>query len=77
MDEVIKKKIIQERNRNKELQNQLKDLETKVTEKLKPVVRLSQKIAEENRKTLKPLIWKAFKSVQKLIIKLNMRILIM
>ena len=56
MDEVIKKKIIQERNRNKELQNQLKNLETKVTEKLKPVVQLTQKIAEENRKTLKPLV---------------------
>ena len=55
---------------DKELQNQLKDLETKVTEKLKPVVRLSQKIAEENRKTLKPLIDDLEKS-QQVMLKLN------
>jgi hypothetical protein len=53
MDEVIKKKIIQERNRNKELQNQLKNLETKVTEKLKPVVQLTQKIARRKQKDFK------------------------
>ena len=70
MDEVIKKKIIQERNRNKELQNQLKNLETKVTEKLKPVVQLTQKIAEENRKTLKPLVDDLEKN-QEILLKLN------
>ena len=56
--------------KNQELQKQLKDLENKVSEKLKPVVRLSQKIAEENRKTLKPLIDDLEKS-QQVMLKLN------
>ena len=54
MDELQKKKLFEKRN--KELQQDLVVLETRVKEKLKPVVKLSQKIAEENRKTLKPLI---------------------
>ena len=68
MDELQKKKLFEKRN--KELQQDLVVLETKVKEKLKPVVKLSQKIAEENRKTLKPLIDDLEKS-QQVMLKLN------
>ena len=68
MDELQKKKLFEKRN--KELQQDLVVLETRVKEKLKPVVKLSQKIAEENRKTLKPLIDDLEKS-QQVMLKLN------
>ena len=56
--------------KNQELQKQLKNLENQVSEKLKPIVQLTQKIGEENRKTLKPFIDDLEKS-QEVMLKLN------
>ena len=69
----IKKKIKEVQSsidKNKSLQEQLKKLEDNISESMKPVVRLQQKIGEENRKALAPII-KEIEEAQKINLMLN------
>ena len=56
--------------KEKSLQEQLKKLEDNVSEVMKPVVKLQQKIAEDNRKALAPIV-KELEQAQKINLMLN------